>query len=389
MKKAVIVTSYPFPDAGATASRVQSLATALNARSGWHVVVVGPGPNPERIKEVENNNDFTTITRSIRSVRTRLLLRRVWFELHGSLKLLRTARAERPDALIITVPSVFLLVTLMRVRSNVLVVDIRDRVWEYLQYYGGIKKAIGRLSEYVLARLLRRVSFVSVISAEERAEIARTLSVEAIVIRNGISRDRFERLALCARGTPGEAQGKSEKQLNIVYAGNIGIAQELDTVIRAVADRPTFALTLVGEGSDSDRLRALVDDLGAHNVRFVGEKAWEETLAYYFQADVLYGQVGASYVTAVPTKIFEYISAGRDVVFGAPVGAARDVLEEFEGIWCVTPGDVEELRKVLDDIQDSAPIAKGLVEENREKIKRFYLREEQAERFADWIVGTA
>lgn len=76
--------------------------------------------------------------------------------------------------------------------------------------------------------------------------------------------------------------------LSLVYAGNIGELQDLETVIRAVAlvtDLPGFTFTVVGSGLAAQRLKDLTVSLGATNIEFRGRVEQSAMAAIYASSD--------------------------------------------------------------------------------------------------------
>lgn len=107
-----------------------------------------------------------------------------------------------------------------------------------------------------------------------------------------------------------------------LYAGAIGVANGLDTVVEAAArlvkSAPAVRIVLLGEGPELHRLRAEVARRGLGNVEFrapVPKAAVHEVLAgadafLMVLRDSPVFQWGIS-----PNKLFDYLAAGRPVVF--------------------------------------------------------------------------
>src|SRR4029453_13121537 len=78
-------------------------------------------------------------------------------------------------------------------------------------------------------------------------------------------------------------------RFNILYAGNLGPLQGLDTVVRAAArvrSVPAIQLVIAGVGQQEDELRALARSVGATNVLFVGRRPYQEIPRISALADV-------------------------------------------------------------------------------------------------------
>ena len=380
MRQAVVLTSYPFPDDAATASRTHALARVLAEQDEWQVTVIGPGPsggvrgrtsNPPRHSQGGNQDELPyqihyypgpNYSRSN-------LIARAFGELQQVSRLFRGVRREQPDLVVATVPSPFLLFAPYVLSKKRTIIDVRDLVWEYLAGDKGLRRWAG----YALRRFARhavsRCAAVTATNEHEAKSLHEIAGKAPTVLRNGLAADRFERLVSL------KPRASGYDPLHVVYIGNIGVAQELDTVIEAVAGAPEYQVSIVGGGTDAPRIERLVQALGAGNITMTGPLPWDQTLAYCESADVLYGQIGAAYTTAVPTKIFEYVATGRPTLFAVPEGPAAEVIDQFTGIERLPPGDVSRLREKLDTIRQQGDLVGLDASYDRELIRRKYLRE--------------
>src|SRR5207248_980563 len=79
-------------------------------------------------------------------------------------------------------------------------------------------------------------------------------------------------------------------RFNVVYAGNMGPYQGLETVIRAAAllkSALAIQIVMVGTGQEEEKLKAYARDLDATNVRFLGQRPLSEVGKINNLADVL------------------------------------------------------------------------------------------------------
>jgi glycosyltransferase involved in cell wall biosynthesis len=143
-----------------------------------------------------------------------------------------------------------------------------------------------------------------------------------------------------------------EGRFVVLYAGNLGLGQDLETVIGAaerVRDRDMVFL-FIGEGGKKKKLQAMVQERGLDNVRFLP----------YQPRDVLPYSATCSDVSLValergveglsmPSKLYTIMASGRPVVAIVEKGleVARIVAEGNCGE-SVEPGDVDGLVRVLD-----------------------------------------
>lgn len=373
----VLVTSYPFPYIGATANRVRALADAVARRPGVTVTVVGPGPDIDPESVAWENFNYKIRNKPEGAYAKRNLVQRAFREIRQTARLLWEARRCEPDALMVTSPSVFLLSATVVLRSKPVLVDLRDLVWEYFLARGGIARVAGWLLGRFSLMCLHRARRITVTNDREAESLVNQGLQRPTLVRNGIDAERFRILREIAEDSPKAATN----QLHIVYIGNVGLAQGLGTLVRAVSGLQRVRVTIVGGGADFHQVKQVTKELATDNIQLTGPLPWDRVLAYYRDADLLYAQVGAAYETAVPSKLFEYLATGRRVIFGGPEGSAVALMREFEGVALVPPDDAESLRSALQEILNE-PTKHPLLD-NVRQVEQEHLRESQAERFAD------
>ena len=380
MPNVVIITSYPFPDSAAAANRVQALAEGLARLPSWTVTVVGSGHCPEMAGAFPFSGlSFKIIQCPSPTFNRRNLATRAWGEIRHTFRLLTAAKRENGDVIIATVPSVFLMMTVLWPGRQRTIIDLRDVVWEYLEASGGIRHWIGRFLRSVSRFFLSRASAITVTNNQEAESLRTLIRRETTVIRNGISQERFEQLASIA---PPDMSGYP---FHVVYIGNIGIAQELDTLLDAVGGNPDYTVTLVGGGADYERIQRRIQEKEWENIHLTGARPWQETIRYFEDADCLFGQIGAAFKTAVPSKLFEYASCARPAVFGVPDGPAKEIINGYRGIQPLEPSCPGVLRDKLEEIRTCQALTEADAEHNRNQVEQHFLREAEAAKLADLV----
>ena len=126
---------------------------------------------------------------------------------------------------------------------------------------------------------------------------------------------------------------------NIVFAGNLGTAQALETVIDAaalLADLPEVRFVLVGSGQRDAWLRSQVRDRALSNVQLAGRFVPDAMPAIYAQAQALLVTLrrDAAMALTVPSKVQSYLAAGRPVLAAIEGEGARLVAQAGAGIVC-------------------------------------------------------
>jgi len=123
----------------------------------------------------------------------------------------------------------------------------------------------------------------------------------------------------------------------IMYAGNIGPFQRVETAIRAAAAAPDLVdLVFVGSGTEESRARWLADELGAGNVRFLGHRPPEQMAELYAAAD--YQLITLRDLPAlrgtIPSKLQAALACGSPVIVSASGDAAQLVTSTGAGLAC-------------------------------------------------------
>ena len=118
---------------------------------------------------------------------------------------------------------------------------------------------------------------------------------------------------------------------NFVFMGNVGIAQDLDCVVKAaeqIKNKANFKIHIVGDGSYLSKLKEIVREKQLDSMFvFYGRRPIKEMPEYYRIADVcLLTLQGNSIIgQTIPSKLQGYMAAGKTVL-GAINGSAQNVI---------------------------------------------------------------
>jgi colanic acid biosynthesis glycosyl transferase WcaI len=143
----------------------------------------------------------------------------------------------------------------------------------------------------------------------------------------------------------------ADGRTTVMFAGNMGPAQGLETAVRAaaaVAELPDFRLLLVGDGLGRAGLEARAAELGATNVRFCGSRRLDEMAAVTAAADaqlVVLRDLPFLHGT-VPSKLGSAMASGLPVVVSAD-GDAAALVDEAGAGWVCPAEDVAALAEAF------------------------------------------
>ena len=341
----VIITSYPFPGFAATSNRVMALANTLSSIDGIKVSVIGPGSDIKTGKNIMSGLPFEIKSINVENFTGTNLFYRAFSELKQFLSLKSLTIKSSPDLVIITIPSIFLLgIKFFVKKGTAVVIDIRDLVWEYFIKKSLFYKIIGNCFKIISIAILKKVSKV-IVTNEKEFNVLNKKHIKPLIIRNGLDRKRFEQLSHLKK-----VNKLDTNRINITYAGNVGLAQKLDTLIDLTRKHYEIQTTIIGDGKDLPRLKEYVNQFEIKNISFTGKLSWDDLILFYEKTDIFYVQIGKEFTTAVPSKIFEYVATGRIVIISAPDGPATQLADIFENVKAVEPENPIQLGKLFKSI---------------------------------------
>jgi glycosyltransferase involved in cell wall biosynthesis len=371
----VLVSQYFPPEVGATQSRMQSFAEYLAAR-GHRVTVIAEFPNhpqgvmpPEyhgRVVEDDRSNPYRVLRVWVKTSSEKTQVTRLSFYL--SFMALATAvapRAGRADVVVATTPPLFTAMAglaIARMNAAPYVLDVRD-LWpaaatSLMQISPGWET---RAAEVIERRLYRAATVTTAVTRPfcDHIDALRGRGPSTVLLPNGTIPQFFVAEDDGAR----ERLDLPRDRFLVTFAGILGIAQALPSAIEAFALLEDVAdLLLVGDGPMKSILTEQVRSSGIANVRFRAQIALTEIPPVLAASDALLVPLSAhpTFEQFVPSKLTDFMAAGRPVVLSAAGEAAR-ILERAGGGIAVAPESPEELaqavRWLADHPQDAAEMA--------------------------------
>jgi glycosyltransferase involved in cell wall biosynthesis len=345
--RVLLLSQYFPPEVGATQTRMQAFAEYLSAR-GHDVTVICEFPNhPQgvipaeyrgRLIEDDRSNGYRVLRVWVdatpeKTQRTRMAL----YLSYMTMATLAAPFAGRPDVVLATTPPLFTGVAgalIARASFVPLVLDVRD-LWPAaavsLDQISGERTR--RLAESLERWLYREATQIVAVTEPFCRHIARIGEPRRppVLIPNGtleaffVDGDRSARARL----------GVDDERFLITFAGTLGIAQALPSVIDAAeAAGSRFAFSLVGDGPLRERLVAHARERGLDNVSFHGQVPLGEIPAILSASDVLLVSLSAhpTFKDFVPSKMVDYMATGRPIVLAAAGESARILKESGAGI---------------------------------------------------------
>ena len=146
----------------------------------------------------------------------------------------------------------------------------------------------------------------------------------------------------------------------VMHSGNVGLSQDLDTLLEAAARLrayPDIVVAIVGDGVKREPLRRRARDMGLDNVRFLPHQPRERLTDSLASADVLVVSLKrglAGYI--VPSKLYGILAAGRPYVAAVEDACEVAAITRRHGCGLLAePGSGEDLAaKILALYRDPA-----------------------------------
>jgi glycosyltransferase involved in cell wall biosynthesis len=200
------------------------------------------------------------------------------------------------------------------------------------------------------SRLYRAASRVVVNSPGFTTEVSkRTLPSKIVVIPNGVECDEF--LPGLETGRYREFFGLVADSIIVLYAGNMGMANDLETIIGSAGilrDRTDVEFHLFGSGMHAVSLKESVRVRHLDNVHFhepVPKIAMAQLLCC---ADICLAPLRDTplFSLVFPNKVFDYMAAGKPIIYtiGGPI---REALASAGSGAYVQPGDSRSMATAI------------------------------------------
>lgn len=362
--KILYVTQHFPPETGAAQGRAYNMSTYLT-RFGHEVTVLTGFPNyptgvvpPEYRgrKFMRETLDGVNVVRTflVPDTKKNALVRVSNYTSFMISSVLRGVFLPKPDLVFATVPPLPVGVSgyVLSRRFHVpFVLEMRDLWVDFAGVLGEVRQP--RLLDYakrVERFLLEKAKRVVVVTHGYKEWLVRTgLPAGKIgVVTNGVDPDVFQ---------PGPKQNWVRDELGlenkfvVTYAGNMGLAQQLDTVIRAAKELeadPRIRFLLVGEGVERSRLQALAHELRLTNVTFVPQQPKNRVIDFLSASDALVVILKNEplFRITIPSKLFDCMAIGRPILVGVD-GEARRIVEEAGAGLFFNPDDPTHLARAV------------------------------------------
>ena len=301
------------------------------------------------------------------------------FVLSGSRYFPGLARDMNPDVILVfglspitaAIPAIIL-----RLRKHAhLAVWIQDLWPESLSATGYVRNPVLLWAVGLLVRAIYACCDTLLVQSRAFIDpVARLASKNKIVYYPNSMLDVPSNGGVSASEVPGELLELMERNFCAVFAGNIGSAQAVETLVdcaERLRDLPDFKMVMIGSGSKLDWVQAERDRRNLHNLVLPGRFPMEQMPPLLSRASALLVTLKKETIFSytVPSKIQAYMAAGRPLV-AALDGEGTRIIEEAGAGLCCPSEDVNGLEERLRRLY-------GMAYEDRKKMgqagRRYFL----------------
>ena len=349
------LTHYFPPEAGAPQTRIDLLARTLAARGNTVTVHTGfphypsgviPEPYRNRPWQRERRDGITIVRSAVYPAANQGFARRLTDHATFGLSALATAALSGPaDVVVGETPPLFTAaagVAYAAGKRAAYVVNVADRWPESAVQLGALRNRRVIAAAAALERFTYRQA--DLVTAPTQGIVAALQSVPEV----GTKARRLWPVVDLARFAthPTACRDRRGSPLRLLYVGTVGLAQDLEVLIRAskLVGAHVVQTTIVGDGADAGRLREMIAAERIGNVALVGSIAAARVPGLYAAADaaaVLLRDLPI-FEGALPTKVLEAMAAATPVLLGARGESAELVSAAAAGV-VVAPGSVTAL----------------------------------------------
>jgi colanic acid biosynthesis glycosyl transferase WcaI len=389
-----------WPDVEATGQLLTELCETLAARFEVSVVAGQPNANPDRSNFRSRGRAARHGVDIHRVTHFRFSKRNLWGRAFNLVSYLLTATARsmvlpRPDVIVAETdpPLTCLLGLLLRRRHGCpLVLYLQD-------IYPDVAVAVGKLPDGYLLRWVRRLLYATYRKADLVVVLSQDMKQRMLEV--GVSPARLvcvpnwvdsRKMRPVKQGNRFRRRHRLDHQFVVMYSGNVGLTQRLETVVSAAAllqDRTDITFVFVGDGASRHRLMAKARRRGLSNVQFHDYQPKDELAHSLSAADVHLIPLDDPLVPCLmPSKLYGILASGTPIVAMAPRQCELASIVQQHGVGTVTPPrDHVTLAETLREYADSPARLSRMGQAARELAVRDYDRAASTSNFANLLDG--
>jgi len=141
----------------------------------------------------------------------------------------------------------------------------------------------------------------------------------------------------------------------ILFAGNIGSAQDMPTLLKtaSLVNDSDIQFVVLGDGIKRKECENVAKQLGLTNIKFLGRKSLNTMPYYYKKADVLYLSLISSELFSItlPSKLQTYLASGKPILASMD-GEGSELIKNWNCGKSVTSSSPEKLSQAIRELKN-------------------------------------
>lgn len=183
-----------------------------------------------------------------------------------------------------------------------------------------------------------------------------------------------------------EEFGLSRDAFTVVYAGNLGNAQNIDIILEGAQMLPQVQFIVFGTGGLEDEIRVRIANEHLDNVRLLPLQPYERVSQVYSLGDVCVVSCKAGLGgSAMPSKTWSIMSCARPVLASFDEGELKQILESNHCGVFTHAGKVKELVDAIRRLSESPSLCEEMGRNARMFIEENLTKEVGTQKYVDVI----
>lgn len=181
----------------------------------------------------------------------------------------------------------------------------------------------------------------------------------------------------------------SQEKFRVVYAGNLGNAQNIDIILDSAAllfDKKDIEFVIFGSGGLEDKIRLRIEKEGLDNVRFLPIQPFNRISQVYSLGNVgivsCKAGLGGS---AMPSKTWNIMAAARPVIVSFDDGELHNIIEQNNCGLFIPAGDKEALRDAILRLYNDRQLCQKMGSNGRQFVLNHLTKEVGTQRYVDIV----
>jgi len=223
--------------------------------------------------------------------------------------------------------------------------------------------ATGMMSNRLILRILAKVC--QFVYRRARHIVVLSPGFKNRIAKQGVSKAKIDVIynwcdETSLRQNGGSAIRSGTSRFQILFAGTMGLAQDLNSVLAAAQicqnTTPTAEFVFVGGGVERTRLEKRAKEMPLTNVTFLARQPMNTMNQLFANVDALIVHLRDDplFRITIPSKTQAYMAAGKPILMAARGDAADLVKQSHSGIVC-EPGNPQSIADAVRELVTASP----------------------------------